>query len=262
MAAAHALTAQGHALFSPIELIEQARRQGSKYPDTTLRTFIVGPMCKNSPNHHAIQYGDLVRVSHGLYRLAAEAPDNPPPAVPRAKRETHVPTKAAAPPGEAKGEWCSEGNVQAALVRRLAVDGWHIRRVASMATSEPGVDIEADRDGQRLLVEVEGYPSSFYARGERQGQAKPTSPPLQARANFSNALLTGLILRAEHPDAERVLAFPAFETYQTLARRTAMPLALAGTRIWIVDTDNGVIEEETVAPGPLLRQDTSARPRL
>ncbi len=68
--AARRLTQRGRSPFSPAELITEARAAGSNYPDTTLRTFIAGPMCLNSPDHHAVQYGDLLRVGHGSYRLA------------------------------------------------------------------------------------------------------------------------------------------------------------------------------------------------
>lgn len=39
------------------------------------------------------------------------------------------------------------------VVSHLAAVGWRIRRVANTATSEPGVDIEADRQGERVVVE-------------------------------------------------------------------------------------------------------------
>lgn len=57
-------------MFAPAQLITEARSAGSTYPDTTLRTFIVGPMCLNSPDHHAVQYDDLERVARGLLRLS------------------------------------------------------------------------------------------------------------------------------------------------------------------------------------------------
>ena len=41
-------------LFSPIEQIEEARRQGSQYPDSTLRTHIVSYMCMNKKPRTAL----------------------------------------------------------------------------------------------------------------------------------------------------------------------------------------------------------------
>jgi hypothetical protein len=61
-------------LFSPAELIAKAHSQGSTYPDSTLRTHIVSIMCKNAPVNHATTYGDLERVSRGLYKLTAGTP--------------------------------------------------------------------------------------------------------------------------------------------------------------------------------------------
>src|SRR5690242_11952489 len=68
--AARELTRRGRSTFSPADLIAEARSHGSAYAETTLRTFIVGPMCLNSPDNHAAQYGDLWRVGRGTYRLA------------------------------------------------------------------------------------------------------------------------------------------------------------------------------------------------
>jgi hypothetical protein len=228
--AASRLTDRGQAPFSPADLIAEARSAGSNYPDTTLRTFIVGPMCVNSPDNHAVQYGDLFRVERGLYRLAVDAEKG---SVPVAERPAAAP-RAAAVVEEPHEAWSWEGNVQAAIVRHLAAESWNIRRVADTVSRERGVDVEADRDGKRLLVEVKGYPSTTYASGQRAGETKRTSPPLQARAYFSHALLAGILMRDDHDDARVALAFPAIETYVTLAERTASTLAAAGIEVWLV----------------------------
>ena len=79
--------------------------------------------------------------------------------------------------------------------------GWDVRRVADTASRERGVDVEAALDGKQLLIEVKGYPSTTYASGDRAGETKRTSAPLQARAYFSDALLAGVLLRADHETA-------------------------------------------------------------
>lgn len=231
--AARRLTGQGRSPFSPAELIAEARRLGSSYPDTTLRTFIVGPMCVNSPDHHAVQYGDLVRVRRGLYRLAGATPDEP-TAVTRAPSVVETRIMEAAQPLEPDA-WFSERNVKAAVVRHLAGERWHIRRVADTASRERGVDVEADRDGVRMLVEVKGYPASTYARGDRAGQPKSTPAPLQARAYFSHALLSGVLMRNDDAEARVVLTFPEMDTYRHLGERAEGPLSQAGIEIWLVD---------------------------
>jgi hypothetical protein len=236
LGAAERLTERGRSPFSPAELIAEARSGGSNYPDSTLRTFIVGPMCVNSPDNHAVQYGDLFRVGRGLYRLAAEAERGTIEIPERASAVAPV-ARLVEAPHEA---WFWEGNVQATVVRHLASEGWHIRRVADTASRERGIDIEADRDGDRLLVEVKGYPASTYASGERAGETKRTSAPLQARAYFSHALLTGVLMRSDHDEAHVVIAFPEMETYATLARRTVGTLASAGIEVWLVAQDGQV----------------------
>jgi hypothetical protein len=243
LAAARSLADRGIGVFSPAQLIAEARSLGSVYPDTTLRTFVIGPMCVNSPDHHAVQYGDLERVARGLYRLVSgpHVVTDRSPAAP----EVVVDAAAASMPTAHDDEWFWEGNVQAAVVSHLAGTGWRIRRVANTATSEHGVDIEADRQGERLVIEVKGYPGATYARGERKGVAKATPAAAQARAYFSNALLSGLIMRAESTDARTVLAFPAVATYTTLARRVAGPLTAAGIAVWLVAEDGVVTEQAT-----------------
>ena len=168
------------AVFSPSQLIVEARSRGCKYPDTTLRTFIIGPMCVNSPDHHAVQYGDLERVARGLYRLVGGSHTPPTRRPPGPEALVDAAVDAVIPDHEE--EWFWEGNVQAMVVGHLAGSGWRIRRVANTASSEHGVDIEADRQGERLVIEVKGYPGRTYARGERRGEAKITPAAAQARA--------------------------------------------------------------------------------
>lgn len=197
-------------------------------------------MCANSPEHHAVQYGDLERVARGLYRLVSSGTGQPD--VPPASPEILVDAAVDSAPTADDDEWFWEGNVQASVLSHLVSAGWRIRRVANTATGEHGVDIEADRQGERLVVEVKGYPGTTYARGERKGALKSTPQAAQARTYFSNALLSGLIMRAENIDASVVLAFPDVPTFNKLGTRVAAPLATAGIEVWLV------AEEGTVTP--------------
>jgi hypothetical protein len=38
------------------------------YRPSTIRTHVVSRMCRDAPDHHAVTYDDLERVSPGLYR--------------------------------------------------------------------------------------------------------------------------------------------------------------------------------------------------
>lgn len=77
-------------------------------------------------------------------------------------------------------------------------------------------DIHAERSGATLLVEVKGYPSAQYRDPRRAGEKKRTSPSLQAQQWFSHALLKGMRLQNEYPNATVALAFPDFPRYRTL----------------------------------------------
>ncbi len=201
-------------------------------------------MCVNSPDHHTVQYGDLRRVGRGLYRLSNDdSPARPTPPVP--VPDPPVSPEGPAPsetPVDATTEWWWEGNVQAAVVRHLAADGWDIHRVADTSSRERGVDIDAVRGGERLLAEVKGYPSATYLRGPKEGRPKPTGAALQARQYFAGALLSGLLMRSDYPSARVVLALPDMETYRTLAARTSVPLGNAAVELWLVGSSGTVTE--------------------
>lgn len=55
--------------FTVGEVIDEARRQGSTYKESTIRTHVTSRMCADAPDNHAVTYPDLVRVDHGRYRL-------------------------------------------------------------------------------------------------------------------------------------------------------------------------------------------------
>jgi Holliday junction resolvase-like predicted endonuclease len=143
-------------------------------------------------------------------------------------------------PANAIQEWHWEGHIQAALARWLTSQGWEVTREADTLSRAAGVDLAASRDGQALVVEVKGYPSATYARGEKAGQAKPTRPATQARQWYSHALLAAMLLRHEHPGANVALCFPEFATYRSLIDRTADSLSELGLGLYLVGIDGGV----------------------
>jgi len=249
LAAAQSLTDNGMSLFSPAELIAKARSQGSTYSDSTLRTHIVSVMCGNAPDHHSMKYRDFERVARALYRLTPKTLNAEPVNAESARHPARSvnPQPSSDPevspvPVAHDDEWFWEGNVQAAVVSHLAQQGWQIRRVASTSSSEHGVDIEASRDGSKVMIEVKGYPGSTYARGARKGEAKGHNVWAQARTYFSNALLAGMIMRSDSPGVRVVLAFPKMPTFTNLAKRVAAPLASAGIDVWMV-AENGTVTE-------------------
>ena len=77
--------------------------------------------------------------------------------------------------------WNWEGNVQAAIARWLVSQGWSITQASNTAIKQQGIDLIAEKDSQRLLIEVKGFPGTTYAHGPKRGQPKPTQPTLQAK---------------------------------------------------------------------------------
>jgi len=136
-------------------------------------------------------------------------------------------------------EWTWEGHVQSRLATHLAANGWSIIRVADTAQRERGVDIIAGREGQRLLVEVKGWPSSTYARGERAGQPKPTQPTLQATHWFSEAL-TSLIRRGAEPGSRLAMGLPDMPRYRMLLGEAGWALDRLDITVYLVAADGAV----------------------
>jgi hypothetical protein len=188
LAAARSLVDRGITVFSPAQLIAETKSRGTAHPESTLRTFIVGPMCVNSPVNHAVQYPDLERIDRGCTAGSRLRPRRAP--LLRLRLSRHPRPRAFRPrnqpgglPGEAREEWFWEGNVQARVVSHLAATGWQIRRVAGTASGEHGVDIEArpsrptDRDRSQGLS-GQHLPPGRAERRRQEDTGRGTGPHL------------------------------------------------------------------------------------
>jgi Holliday junction resolvase-like predicted endonuclease len=160
-------------------------------------------------------------------RLAADPPAG------QIRRPMRVPAE------PADEHWTWEGNVQSCVVTYLAGTGWRILSVADTARREQGIDVVAERDGARLLVEVKGWPSTTYARGERAGQPKPTQPSMQAAHWFAEGLTT-LIRRGDAPGVRLALALPDKPRYRTLLSEAAWALERLDLTAYLVSADGTV----------------------
>lgn len=100
------------------------------------------------------------------------------------------PPTAAATATPPEQPWYWEGNVQAALARHLGQAGWKIEQTADTASRERGIDLVATRSGERMAVEVKGYPASERlsensgSRASREGETARvhSGSPKSARA--------------------------------------------------------------------------------
>ena len=54
--------------FTVDALLDELRRRGSVYAESTIRTHVTSRLCANSPGNHVVTYNDLERVERGVYR--------------------------------------------------------------------------------------------------------------------------------------------------------------------------------------------------
>ncbi|MBA7622762.1 hypothetical protein ES703_30148 [subsurface metagenome] len=106
-----------------------------------------------------------------------------------------------------------------------------------------GPDIIGEKDSQRIIVEVKGYPSDKYVkdnpkRGIKKGDPKPTDPRLQAKHWVAELLLSLLIQKSKGPAALLAMGLPKFETYQRLLDRIGYKKL--GFACFIADKDGNV----------------------
>lgn len=179
----------------------------------------------------------LTRLDRGLFRPATvEEIDNwrarQPPAPP-----VRTPSRTES---QTEFEWHTEEHTQQLLVAWLRQEGWTIVSTANTATRERGVDVVAERLGERLGVEVKGYPSRHYVNGPKIGQLKVTPPESQAPKWFAHALVPAMTLRGREPDSRSAMCFPEFPVYRKLFRETAASTKAAGIEIWLVHADGTV----------------------
>ncbi|MDP9399228.1 MAG: hypothetical protein M3P96_16025 [Actinomycetota bacterium] len=137
-------------------------------------------------------------------------------------------------------DWFWEGNVQSALLTHLVGQGWRVLRVADTAMRERGTDIVVERDGQRLHVEVKGWPSTSYADPARAGEQKRTLPTVQAGTYFGGAVLSAMQLHDKCPGDQVALGFPAMDRYRALHASVADSLRTLRIQVLFVDEEGHV----------------------
>ncbi|WP_456095349.1 DUF7669 domain-containing protein [Parafrankia elaeagni] len=55
--------------FELIDAVNELRRRGSRYKESTIRTHIISRMCRDASKNHAVTYDDFAHVRPGRYRL-------------------------------------------------------------------------------------------------------------------------------------------------------------------------------------------------
>ena len=216
------------------------RRAPDKANERTIRTHIRGASWNvDNRSQFSSKEPFITKLARGLFRRARpeeiEGWRATVPASPAAS------TSAASAEGDPTSEWHTEENTQRLLVEWLVGEGWTVVRTANTATREHGVDVVVERDGQRLGVEVKGYPSRFYVTGPNRGQVKTSTPKEQAKKWYAHALVPAMRLRTREPDSLSVMCFPDFPVYRELYADTAVSLRAAVIDVWVV-SQGGEVE--------------------
>jgi len=122
-----------------------------------------------------------------------------------------------------RNDWYYEGQISRNLVLYLKDKGYEILKDNSSNPNARGEDIIAvSPQGVREVIEVKGYPTGFYTKGERLGEKNRTNPKLQAKHWFSEGILSCLVNHSKHKasgDFLLALAFPLMERYRELIRK-------------------------------------------
>ena len=202
--------------FTSQEALSWFRRHApDKANERTIRTHIRGASW-NVDNRSQFSNKEpfLTKLDRGLFRRAR------PEEIEAWRADVPAPLVASSPAapieGDPASEWHTEENTQRLLVEWLAGEGWTIVRTANTVTREHGLDVVAERDGQRLGVEVKGYPSRLYVTGPNRGQVKTSTPKEQAKKWYAHALVPAMRLRTREPDSLSVMCFLDFPVYREL----------------------------------------------
>ncbi len=143
--------------------------------------------------------------------LADEGPSEPPTQV--------------VEPEERQSLQQTEDGIKRTLEKFLVSRGWTVRGIAWGKTR--GVDIEAERGGQRWLIEAKGIGS------------RP-----QMRVNYFLCVLGELLCRMTDPDAKYSIAVPDVQQFRNLWRRLPAE-SKTRTRITCLFVAEADVQEET-----------------
>lgn len=116
-------------------------------------------------------------------------------------------------------DWYYEGNVSSKLVEYFVKQGFKIEKDNSNNIRARGADIIISKRESKEAIEVKGYPTTLYTKGEDKGKPKPTNPKLQAKHWFSEAFLSSIFNYRQLKNAKPIkisLGFPRFERYEEL----------------------------------------------
>jgi hypothetical protein len=171
----------GQDTFTMLNVLAEMRRTGTRYAESTIRTHICSHMCVDAPGEAL--YPDLERLGLGLYRRLRDGEPAASPPKPQADQSGPI----------------AEDEVKRAVAAHLEAQGFSVQVAWGGAR---GIDIEARRGAERLVLEAKG---------------KVANPPQQVNY-FLNAL-GELVQRMDDPHTRYGLALPDNRQYRRLVGR-------------------------------------------
>jgi hypothetical protein len=118
-----------------------------------------------------------------------------------------------------KSEWFYEGNISLAIVKYLINTKFSILKDNSKNIKNRGVDIIAENNKKKMLIEVKGYPSTFHTKGEYIGKIKKTKPEHQAKHWFNEVIMTSISNYSKYRAEKNIqiaIGLPQKKTYSDL----------------------------------------------
>ena len=147
--------------FTLAQVVEEMRRRGSRYAESTIRTHVTAIMCSNAPINHPTTYRDFERLDRGRYRILGSA------------IEPSRPTARTAPASAVKNELLAEvpagnsdvqRNAETVALRALAEQlGFELTPERIYLPSGARVEVDGVSHDPPVLVEVWAH----------QGKPKP-----------------------------------------------------------------------------------------
>lgn len=104
-----------------------------------------------------------------------------------------------------KNDWFYEGNVSRVLVKYLKSQAYECQKDNSDNIHAHGVDIIVCKGDKKEVIEVKGYPSDKYVRGNKMGLEKPTKPSFQAKHWFADCIKSTILNYIKYKDGKYTL---------------------------------------------------------
>ncbi len=143
---------------------------------------------------------------------------------------------------EKTGDWYSEAFIRQSVEKFLKLNGYKIHKDAS--TERGDKTISASRFFKKELIEIKGFPTSYYANDTNKAPLKNDNIAYQAKKWFSEALFNSLVNFGNYYTDNIIvaMALPNVGRYKTIINRLQDYFTLNNLyfKIYLVNEDGSV----------------------